>query len=153
MAATLRPDEVRARLAAALEGLTVLAGTLREAPCSFDAFPAEVPQARRHLAFAVSLSRTSEAPEQRQRQGRPLRVSHDVAVRLLHRQRKTDTVADIDAAMRAEAAVVVAVLGASSSDGLQVTYAGTSARRDAGSPEDAYLIQLEFTAAHHIPTV
>lgn len=152
--ATLRPDQVRARIAAALEGLTLTTGTLgtlREAPCSYDDMPAAVPDQRVHLAFGATLSRTVPVPVQRQRQGRDLRVASDVAVRLLHKRRRSDAVSDVDDAMAAEAEAIVAVLGVSGADGLQVTYQGTSRRADVAQPE-SYMIELDFLATYNAAT-
>lgn len=155
---TLRPDEVRARTAAALQGLvltTGTAGTLHEAPCDYDAMPAGVPAQRQHLAFGVAVPSTTEAPDQKQRQGRPLRVSTALRVRLLHKQRTTDAVADMDAALAAESEVIVAVLGVAGTGGLEVTYDGTAERRPIPPSQEvpgAILLQLDFTATHRIAT-
>lgn len=155
---TLRPDQVRARVAATLEGLVLTTGTLgtlREAPCDYDAMPSGVPAQRQHLAFGVAVPTTTEAPEQKQRQGRPLRVATSVRVRLLHKQRTTDAVLDMDHAVAAESEAIVAVLGASGANGLQVTYTGTSERRPIPpTPEvpGAVLLQLDFLATHRIAT-
>ncbi len=155
MAATLRPDQVRARIAAALEGLVLTTGslgTLNEAPCAAEDFPKAVPAARSHLAFTVSLPSQDAVPVQRQRQGRALRVVELASVQLLHRCRTTDTVSDIDDALAAESEVIVAVIGASGADGLQVTYSGASQRSKQSDPENTYLIRLDFPASYHIAT-
>lgn len=145
--ATLRPDQVRARVAGTLEGLGVTAGTLEEAPCGYDGFPGAVPRVRAHLAFAVAVTSTTIEPVQRQRQSRELRVRDSVSVRLLHRLRDSDEVADIDSAMATEADAIAAVLGTAGTTGLQTVYAGTSTRQavevDGGR---FYMLQLDFAA-------
>lgn len=146
--ATLRPDQVRARIAATLEGLTLTtgtAGTLHEAPCGYHDMPAGVPDQRLHLAFGVALTRTAPAPVQRQTQGRPLRVTSTVSVRLIHKRRASDAVADEDAALAAESEAIVAILGTSGADGLQVTYQGTSSRNPI--PE-GLLITIDLEASY-----
>ena len=158
---TLRPDQLRARVAATLEGLEIQTGTrgtLHEAPCDYYQIPDAVPAQRQHLAFGVSVTRTGGNPPhpgQRQGRGRPLRVESDVSVRLLHKQRETDATADLDAAMAAESEAIVAVLGISKADGLQVSYMGTSERRPVPASQDvpaAVLVTIEFMATHFIPT-
>jgi hypothetical protein len=150
--ATLRPDQVRARIAATLEGLTLTTGTegtLYEAPCGYHDMPAGLGDQRRHLAFGVAIVSTTESPEQRQRQTRPLRVEHVVSVRLVHKRRVTDAVADEDAALAAEAEAIVALLGTGGGDGLQVTYRGTSRREPI--PE-GIMITIDLRATHLIAT-
>ena len=140
---TLRPDQVRQRIAATLEGLALATGsqgTLREAPCDYNELPQGVPNQRQHLAFAVANVRTTEVPDQRQRQGRPLRVESSVSVR--H-------------ALAAEAEVIVAALGVSGANALQVTYNATPSRQPIAQTPDApgaVLSQLDFTAIHYIAT-
>jgi len=150
--ATLRPDQVRARIAATLEGLTLTtgtAGTLREAPCGYHGMPAELPDQRMHLAFGVAVTTTKGAPEQRQRQSRPLRVESAVSVRLAHKRRTSDAVADEDAALAAESEAIVALVGTGGADGLQVTYQGTSRREPI--PE-GIMITIDLRATHLIAT-
>jgi hypothetical protein len=154
--ATLRPDQVRARIAATLEGLTLTTGTLgtlREAPCGYRDIPDGVPDQRMHLAFGVALSNTQPdpaVPGQRQTQGRPLRVVSTVAVRLLHKHRRSDAIADEDAAMAAESEVIQAVLGVNGASGLQVVYTGTQQR---SAVSESMLIEIQFFATYHIATV
>lgn len=153
---TMRPDEARSRAAARLEGYTLITGstgTLREAPDGVKGFPAAVPQSRSHLAFAVSLTGTEVAPNQRQLQGRPLRVAHTLVVDLLHRHRKTDAKSDEDDAVAAEWEVIKRMTGATlKGDGLQITYQGTTARIANTDPENTLSIRLEFLATHHMAT-
>lgn len=152
--ATLRPDQVRARVAAALDGLTLTTGTLgtlHEAPCGYDGMPRQVPDQLVHLAFGAAVLRTVPAPVQRQRQGRELRVESTIGVRLSHKRRRSDAVADEDAALAAETEAIVAVLGVSGADGLQVTYQGTS-RRSASEQPESYLIEMDFSATYNLAT-
>jgi hypothetical protein len=146
---------VRARIAAVLEGLVLTTGTLgtlTEAHCGYDAMPTGVSRVRSHLAFGVAVPRTESPVEQRQRQGRILYVSTPVAVRLLHRHRSTDAIADVDAALAAESEVIVAVLSTAGTSGLQVTYTGTSSRGSVSDPAELYMLQLDFLATYHIAT-
>lgn len=157
--AELRPDQVRARIAATLQGLvltTGTAGTLHEAPCDPERIVQDTPVQRLHLAFGVLVRTTNPLPTiQRQRQGRPLRVMTTVSVYLLHKQRKTDMVLDRDYAAAAESEAIVAVIGTSGSDGLEVTYDGTPLRQSNPTLDDrpgSILTQIDFLATHNVAT-
>lgn len=145
---------MRARVAQALEGVQVgTHGTLREAPCTYDTMPDKLPQTRSHMAFAVHLSRTQPMAPQRQRLGVDLLVMSDVSVRVTYRLRPdVNAVADTAGAMEVEQAVLQAVLSTDRSDGLQMTYQGTSNRQHATQPTDLYMVQLDFRAVHNLTT-
>lgn len=152
---TLAPNLVRSRIAARLEGFTLTTGslgTLREAPKGSKGFPADVPQTRSHLAFAVSLPSSDVVPVQRQLKGRPLRMAQAVAVDLLHRHRDTDAVSDEDDALAAELEVVKRLTDDSlKADGMQLTFQ-SSARTSNSTPENTLSVRLEFLATHHMAT-
>ena len=154
--ATLRHDQVRARIAAALEGLTVATGTLYEAPCGYDAMPGDVAHGRVHLAFGVAISSTSIVPAQRQgtpSSRRPLLCQSTVAVRLLHRHRgATAARTDVDGALQVEGQVLAGVLDTAGTDGLMLSYARTPRRLQVADPADAFMVELEFLASYNILT-
>jgi len=97
---------VRQGLAAALDGHAVTAGTLREAPVVYDRMASAdgVPDGRVHLAFALAILSTALPAVQRQSQGRDLLVTSTIGLRVLHRLRRSDEVADLDSALATMAA-------------------------------------------------
>jgi len=153
MADTLRLDQVRARLAAALQGVTVTGGTLHEAHCPYDDLPQGLSDLQAHLAFGVVVGPTTGYGSERQRPPQPWLVQSPITVRLVHRMRRDHAaVVDYDTMLQVEAEAVIAALAISGADGLALTYTGTSLRQAGSTPIDLYLVQLDFRAVHSIPT-
>ena len=105
--------DTRARVAAAVEALAV-PGPWRESRWSWDLFPAD-PSVYAHLSFAVGVPTTRFAAA-----GESVRhkrgadgglVESDLSVRWTYRMRADRQVGDYDAALGAEAALIVALGG------------------------------------------
>ena len=144
---------VRQALAAVLEGHAVTAGTLREAPTVYDQLNRAdgVPDGRVHLAFAVGILSTSIPIVQRQTQGRDLLVSSRIGVRVLHRLRRSDEVADLDSALTTEGEVVSRLLSQARGAGVSLAYSGTPRRVRVPDPESV-LLELTFDSTYTIAT-
>lgn len=144
--ATLRPDEVYSRIAAALQGLTTSSGPLFEAPGGYESVPDGLVKGQEHGAFGVQL--ISSTPEQlaRARTGRPIRMVHRVQVVLTHRYRQR-TAANVDAAaaLQAESEAITAAVNATDAADLLVVYTGTT-QRGLSLSGNVYVSRFELTA-------
>jgi hypothetical protein len=108
------PDQVRSRIAA---WLTVTLGDAwSEAPVPYQVFPANLTRTKAHRAFAVGLGATQAVDGHGSRQRDGVVVETEVGVRIALRVRGATagsdpaTLNDVDAALRAEADVVQAIL-------------------------------------------
>lgn len=109
---TLSVSAVRSRLAAAITTALGASGWA-EATVSADQFPGSTSSNRAHKAFAVSISRTSPASNQRQTRSEGAMSVSTVRVRWAWEIAALDQVASYDAGLDGEAALILAVMGAS----------------------------------------
>jgi hypothetical protein len=117
--ATLSVSDLRQRIAAAVEALAS-PDAWHQSSWSYDVFPTAEPGTYLHLSFAVGAPRTefaSQAESVRHKRGSDGgAVTTTIGIRWVHRHLADDSVDDYDGALDAEAALLVGVTGAASTD-------------------------------------
>ena len=153
--ATIDPSAIRQRIAAAISTALLASGykESRWAPPLFPDGPAA--QDTRHLAhkgYSVYLSTTDEARDGRQaRGGVGEYVRTNVHVAFGWRLRADAAVADYDAALGAEKAMIAAVLSVTPNPSLRVRWQRVAGRAVTGDGE-LFVGRLDFSVYHHMAT-
>lgn len=144
MTTPLPVSTVRSRMA---DAITTTLTDYKISRHSYDDFPRADTRQIVHRSFALGMLSTAPEPvDVRQRLDKGSMVHTFVGVRVAYRIKADATVADIDAAMDAEQAVIQAVMTTNRSGGLTTRLEGVDSRRVVG--QTIHISDIRFRLTH-----